>query len=125
MGSICPIWVKENDMSIKNHFFILDYSKGRVRHIWCSSNLTQPNCEFEFADINKDLKNELVVVEGNYRGSAENQGRYIAVWKWNGWGFSNEWRSKKGYYKNLTIENANGTKLIVLDCLNTKWCPPK
>jgi hypothetical protein len=114
-GKYMPFWIKENDMSIKNHFFILDYSKGRVRHVWCSSNLSQPNCEFKFADINNDLKNELIVIEGNYSQAAGNQGLYIAVWSWNGWGFSNEWRSEKGNYKNLIIEKSDNKVYIVSD----------
>ena len=121
-GKHMPFWVKENDMSIKNHFFILDYSKGRVRHVWCSSNLSQPNCEFQFADINNDLKKELIVIEGNYSQvegdyspASGNRGLYIAVWSWNGWGFSNEWRSEKGNYMNLTIEKSDNKLFIVSD----------
>lgn len=114
-GKYMPIWVKENDMSIKNHFFILDYSNGRVRYVWCSSNLSQPNCEFKFADINRDSRNELIVIEGDYTLAGGNQGVYAAVWSWNGWGFSNEWRSKKGNYKNLIIEKANGETFFVMD----------
>ena len=101
--------------SIKNHFFILNYSKGRVRYVWCSSNLSQPNCEFQFADINHDLKSELVVIEGDYTLAYENRGMYAAVWRWNGWGFSNVWRSEKGNYKNLMIEKVNGETFIVVD----------
>ncbi|MDF3002142.1 MAG: hypothetical protein K0Q48_2261, partial [Bacillota bacterium] len=114
-GKYKPIWVQENDMSIKNHFFILDYFDGRVRYVWCSSNLSQPNCEFKFADVDHDLRNELIVIEGDYARASENHGVYTAVWRWNGWGFSNEWRSERGNYKNLMIEKANGATFIVLD----------
>jgi hypothetical protein len=86
-----------------------------VRYVWCSSNLSQPNCEFKFADVDHDLRNELIVIEGDYARASENHGVYTAVWRWNGWGFSNEWRSERGNYKNLMIEKANGATFIVLD----------
>jgi len=49
-------------------------------------------------------KNELVVIEGDYLQKPECNGSFVAVWKWNGWGFSNEWRSDRGNYSNLEIE---------------------
>lgn len=97
-GSSKPFWVKENDMSIKNHFFV--YNKD-LKLIWGSSNLDKPNCEFIIKDIDEDLKNELVVIEGEYAKNRQCNGNYIAVWRWNGWGFSNERRSKEGSYSNL------------------------
>lgn len=109
-GSSKPFWIKENDMSIKNHFFIYDFINGVMRQIWGSSNLEAPNCEFIFADIDSDGKNDLIVIEGDYSQEPKCDGNYVAVWKWNGWGFSNEWRSEKGEFNNLEIENIDKDK---------------
>jgi len=114
-GSSKPVWVKENDMSIKNHFFVFDYFKDEVKPIWQSSNLEAPNCEFIIKDVNDDGKNELVVTEGDYSQKPNCSGKYVAVWTWNGWGFSNEWRSEKGNYNNLKIESKNVGEYIVAE----------
>ena len=93
-GKSKPFWIEENDMSIKNHFFVLDLRGNKVKHIWGSSNLSQPNVKFTFSDWDKDGKQELVVIEGNYADYPDLKGRYIAVWRWTGWGFFNEWRHR-------------------------------
>lgn len=100
-GSSKPFWIKENDMSVKNHFFILNFEKDEIKQVWGSSNLSAPNLEFKIIDIDGDEKNDLIVIEGSYF----DDWNYVAVWKWNGWGFSNEWRSEKGFFSNLEIEN--------------------
>ncbi len=116
-GSSKPFWITENEMSVKNHFFVLDFIDNKVKQIWCSSNLSNPNCEFKIADINNDGKNELIVIEGDYsqRPKYKCNGNYVAIWKWNNWGFFNEWRSTKGNYINLKIEKNDKGNYIIVD----------
>ena len=114
-GTSKPFWVKENDMSVKNHFFVLDFVSGSINQIWGSSNLGEPNCEFKIADIDNDGENDLIVIEGNYSQKPKCNGNYVAVWKWNDWGFSNEWRSDKGDFSNLEIEKIDEKGYIVVD----------
>ncbi|MFH1789949.1 MAG: CapA family protein [bacterium] len=114
-GESKPFWVKENDMSVKNHFFVLDFLNGKVKTIWGSSNLEFPNCNFKIVDIDNDGKNELVVIEGDYSSNYECIGNYVAVWRWNRWGFANEWRSADGNFTGLEIERINGKNYIVVD----------
>jgi len=114
-GTSRPFWVKENDMSVKNHFFVLEFSGGAIKQVWGSSNLAEPNCEFKITDVDNDGKNDLVVVEGDYSQKPKCTGNYVAVWKWNDWGFSNEWRSEKGNFANLEIEKVDGKSYIVVD----------
>lgn len=114
-GSSKPFWVKENDMSIKNHFFVLDFVDGKIKPIWQSSNLDTPNCEFKIADVDDDGKNDLVVIEGDYSQKPICSGDHVAVWKWNDWGFSNEWRSDNGKFRNLNIEHIGIKIRMVVD----------
>ena len=114
-GTSKPFWVKENDMSVKNHFFVFDFADGAMKPIWQSSNLTAPNCEFKVADVDGDGKNDLVVIEGDYSKKPKCEGDYVAVWKWNDWGFSNEWRSEKGNFSNIKIEHVSNQTEIVVD----------
>lgn len=114
-GSSMPFWVKENDGSIKNHFFVFGVYNGAIIHVWQSSNLTVPNCEFALADIDHEGSNELVVIEGSYSQWPDCEGKFVAIWRWNGWGFSNEWRSEKGRYRNLRIVSDNGRNTVAVE----------
>lgn len=114
-GTSKPFWIKENDMSVKNHFFVFDLANGTMKPIWGSSNLGVPNCEFRIADIDVDGKNDLITIEGDYAQKPACKENYVAVWKWNGWGFSNEWRSEKGNFSNLEIEKNDGKSYIIVD----------
>jgi hypothetical protein len=116
-GSSKPFWIKENDMSVKNHFFVFNFINDSMKLTWGSSNLSAPNCEFKFTDVDEDKKNELIVIEGDYSQTLICKGDYLAVWKWNGWGFSNEWRGEKGNFSNLKIEKNDGKNYIVVDSL--------
>lgn len=113
-GSSKPFWIEENDMSVKNHFFVFELEGETVKGIWQSSNLEAPNCEFQFGDVDGDGVNELVVIEGDYEDEFC-QGKYVAIWQWQEWGFFNDWRSEKGRFDNLRIEEINGGKQIVVD----------
>jgi poly-gamma-glutamate synthesis protein (capsule biosynthesis protein) len=114
-GTSKPFWIKENDMSVKNHFFVYDLVNGAMKSIWGSSNLSVPNCEFKIADINEDGENELITIEGDYSQKSLCSGDYVAVWKWSGWGFSNDWRSEKGDFSNLEIEKIDNRAYIITD----------
>ena len=61
--------------------------------LWQSSNLEKPTCEYVLEDLDADGKDELVVTEGEYDTGRSCTARHIAVWKWNEWGFYNEWRN--------------------------------
>ncbi len=92
-GSSQPFWIKKNDLHVKNHFFVLSLVDNKIKTIWGSSNLEKPNCEFTFRDLDGDGRQELIVLEGEYRDDFQCYGKYLAVWKWKEWGFYNQWRS--------------------------------
>ncbi len=117
-GTSKPFWLKENDPSVKNHFFIYNLSGDKLKMVWGSSNLSAPNCEFLIQDINGDSQNELVVIEGEYLTGTACQGRYVALWRWNGWGFSNDWRSVEGDYSNLRMSEKDTELFLSVDCGN-------
>lgn len=102
-GSSRPFWIKA-DQDIKNHFFIFDLVRNRLKPVWQSSSLDAPNLQFRIYDIDGDGKNELVVVEGAYdqfegvHGQPDNSRQYLTVWRWQNWGFVNLWRSQPGHY---------------------------
>lgn len=118
-GSSKPFWIEENDMSVKNHFFIYEFSRDKeFKQLWSSSNLSVPNCEFKIADVDMDGNNDLIVIEGSYSDDFSCKGGYLAVWKWNSWGFSNEWRSESDSFYNLDLEKIGEKTFITVDSLN-------
>ncbi len=102
-GPSKPFWVTKNDLSIKNHLFVYSLRNNKIKPVWQSSNLEKPNCEFMFTDINNDDQEELLVIEGEYDIANECKGNYLAIWKWNDWGFFNEWRSEEGDYHDIEL----------------------
>jgi len=90
-GPSKPFWVKTNDPAVKNHFFMIDLLDNKMKSIWQSSNLDAPNCTIEIKDVDNDGKNDLLVQEGDYDSTVCTP-KYEALWKWNEWGFTNEWR---------------------------------
>jgi len=89
-----PIWQNQNDMSIKNHFFVFDLNeKLEVHPVWQSSNLAKPNCNFDIYDINNDGKNELITQEGDYLEDYSCKTTNYGVWNWDQFGFTNIWNS--------------------------------
>jgi len=113
-GTSKPFWVEEDDMSVKNHLFVYAVDEKKVRSVWGSSNLPRPNTAFEIEDVDMDGKNELVVIEEDYAGTGKDGG-YVAVWKWNGWGFANEWRSDWGRYSSLDVVKMGEKNVILVD----------
>lgn len=113
-GSSKPSWVVENDMSVRNHFFVFNLVGKDMKPLWQSSNLERPNCKFLITDVDNDQKNDLVTLEGDYNDSGDCVGKFVAVWKWNGWGFSNQWRSQPSIFQDIMIEKFGTTSRIVV-----------
>lgn len=114
-GSSQPVWVAENDLSVKNHFFLFHWEADTLKPTWHSSNLTMPNCAFVLTDMDADAGAELVVIEGAYTDDASCTGTHVAVWKWNEWGFYNEWRSTAGSFTRLRTERIDGKTAVFVD----------
>lgn len=112
-GKYKPFWVKENNPSVKNHFFVFILSNNNMKPVWQSSNLSAPNCRIMFSDLDGDGKNDLIALEGDYAQSPDCKGEYISVWKWNEWGFVNEWRSEKGEFNEIKTYETEGKKYII------------
>jgi hypothetical protein len=113
-GYYKPFWVSENDMSIKNHFFVYDFTDELIP-VWHSSNLDNKNQELLVTDIDNDTKNELIVIEQSYDNYSYCKDNYISIWRWNSWGFSNVWKSRTGNYCNLAVESVNEIKQIIVE----------
>lgn len=117
-GTSKPFWIKANDQKNQNHLFLYRLNtQNKIQPVWGSSALDAPNCQIVFADILANKQNELITLEGSYQDYPKCIGKYLAVWQWSGWGFTNIWRSQKLTVKNprLGIEQLNnGTTQIII-----------
>jgi len=93
--------------SLRNHLFIYGWREAAWQHLWCSSPVADPILEVAAADADGDGANELVVLEGSY--DAPNvAARHVTVWRWNGWGFTLQWRSPGGAWDHLMLQDVTG-----------------
>jgi hypothetical protein len=86
-----------------NCFYIYKWRDGEIKPAWLSSPLDNEINKVLAFDINQDSKNELIVLE--------NAG-HVSVWSWNGWGFSNDFRSNKNELKDFYTDKENNTILM-------------
>ena len=97
--------------ALRSHPFIIGYRGGEYRDVWGGSAVGVPILAVELGDLDGDGMQELVVLE---EGSAPGQ-RTVAVWDWNGWGFSLLWRSAPGAYSSVAVvEQVEALPVIVV-----------
>jgi len=113
-GSSKPFWKKENDMTVRHHVFVYEFKNDVLSPRWQSSNLPRPNCEMMFSDLDGDNIEELIALEGEYTPDATCTATTIGIWKWENWGFYNQWKSKPGLYWSPRAEKAgSGSQVII------------
>jgi hypothetical protein len=118
-----PFFVRENDNRWGCHVFVYAWRAKALRLIWGSSAIDYPIREIAFADLRGDGQPDLIVLEspGATVGAMvrlrspqvhESPASHLAVWRWNGWGFSNEFRSPKGRYSSLRVVPGTGRDVV-------------
>lgn len=84
---------------VLSHPFLVGHRQGEYRLLWGGSAASDPILDLRLADLDLDGRQELVVREELASGS----GRALSFWRWNGWGFTQIWRSEPGDYRSLSI----------------------
>jgi hypothetical protein len=100
--------------SLRNHLFVYGWRDAAWQHLWCSSPVADPIEQVVAGDVDGDGANELVVLEGSY-DAPDTAVRHVSVWRWNGWGFTLQWRSPPGVWERLVLQDI--TDDDVLDIL--------
>jgi len=83
-------------------------SSRSYREIWAGSALPVPLIQIAAGDIDGDDANELIALEGTYTNGRDGAGNRMAVWRWNGFGFTMQWRSEQAECTGLALEDVNG-----------------
>ena len=98
--------------SLRNHLFVYTWRDGDWLPLWCSSPIADPISHLTLGDVDGDGANELVALEGAYGESLDAPARQVSVWRWNGWGFTLQWRSPAGAYANLTLHDVTADGVL-------------
>lgn len=111
-GQGLPFWLEGNINDYGHHVFIYKWQNSNLVLKWGSSTIDAPIKELMISDVNQDGKNELVVLEGNYKKYRQSFAEYLSIWHWQGWNFFNDFRSTQGKYSGLGAQNIEGKKYI-------------
>jgi poly-gamma-glutamate capsule biosynthesis protein CapA/YwtB (metallophosphatase superfamily) len=96
---LLALWKHDTAGVLRSHPFIIGCREGAYRILWGGSAVSDPLHEVELGDVDGDNVQELIVLEEQGDGS----NRAVTVWRWHGWGFSLNWRSSLGRYRDLAL----------------------
>lgn len=89
-----------------NCLFVYGWDGKRAFPKWLGSTLSKPFTDFTFADLNHDGHQELVAVE-----TARDRKQWVAVYSWNGFGFTLDWQ--RGGWASARLVAAGAGDVIV------------
>ncbi len=105
-----PIAVFHDATGDSCHLVLLDPSDGR--EIWAGSALPAPLLALAVGDVDGDGRDEVVALEGDYATSRDGPATRVDVWAWNGFGFTLEWRSPPGTFRQLRLTDGNDDGIL-------------
>jgi hypothetical protein len=83
------------------HLILLDPQDGH--EIWAGSALPAPLLALAVGDVDGDGLAEVVTLEGDYATGRDGTASHVDVWQWDEFGFSLEWRSPAGVFRQLAL----------------------
>jgi hypothetical protein len=92
------------------HLILLDPRDGR--EIWAGSALPAPLLALAVGDVDGDGLNEVATLEGDYATGREGPATRVDVWRWNGFGFTLQWRSSPGTFRELRLTDVHNSGIL-------------
>lgn len=109
-----PITGNRDARGDSSHIILIDPSSHR--ELWAGSALAVPIIQIATGDVDGDGEAELIALEGDYATGRSGPARHVAVWKWNGFGFTLAWRSPIRRLSTLNLYDLEGdgvTEILV------------
>lgn len=101
-----PIAAHRDARGDSAHVILIEPSE--YRELWAGSALATPIIQIAAGDVDGDGRNELVALEGDYASGRYGPARHVAVWSWNGFGFTLGWRGPPAHLVALTLADLDG-----------------
>ncbi|MFL7794542.1 MAG: hypothetical protein AB8I69_20535 [Anaerolineae bacterium] len=92
------------------HLILLDPQDGR--EIWAGSALPAPLLALAVGDVDGDEIDEVVTLEGDYATGRDGTASHVDVWQWDEFGFSLEWRSPQGAFRQLCLTDVGDDRSL-------------
>jgi len=92
------------------HLILLDPRDGR--EIWAGSALPAPLLALVVGDVDGDGREEVVTLEGEYGTGRDGPATHVNVWRWNGFGFTLQYRSPPGTFRQLRLTDADNRGIL-------------
>jgi hypothetical protein len=105
-GSPSPIANNRDAHGDSAHIILIDPTNRR--ELWAGSALAVPIVQIAVGDVDGDGDAELIALEGDYATGRYGTARHVAVWRWNGFGFTLAWRSPLGRFIALGLSDVDG-----------------
>ena len=92
------------------HLILLDPCDER--EIWAGSALPAPLLALAVGDVDGDGRNEVVALEGDYATGRDGSATRVDVWRWNGFGFTLEYRLPPGTFRQLRLTHVDNDGIL-------------
>lgn len=109
-GVRSPITNFHDEAGDSCHLILLDPDDGH--EVWAGSALPAPALALAVGDVDGDKRLEVVLLEGDYVAGRQGPAAHLDVWRWNGFGFTLEWRSHAGTYHQLYLVDADDNGVL-------------
>ncbi len=109
-----PIAAHQDARGDSAHIILVTPYSGThsYRELWAGSALAWPVLKIKAGDVDGDGKQELVVLEGDYAIGRQGPAQNVAVWHWNGFGFTLDWRSAPSQLVDLTLADLDTDRVF-------------
>jgi hypothetical protein len=95
------------------HIILFGWDGSTYRELWAGSALAEPILAFHAADWDGDGRQELAAIESTY--AEPGRGRAVALWRWNGFGFTLAGRKPADIVKFAFLRKENGMPSVLMD----------
>jgi hypothetical protein len=95
------------------HLILIGWQMGGFGELWAGSALAEPLRAITAADLDGDGREELAVLETRYNTPSFLPARALALWEWNGFGFSLLARTEGNFHRITVVHTEDGDKYLL------------